>query len=61
CRNAPLSVRAAKMAAVQGADLPLQAGLALENQLWGALRDTQDRAEGRRAFTEKREPIWRGC
>lgn len=59
CANAPLSVRAAKMAAVQGADIPLEAGLALENQLWGSLRDTEDRAEGRTAFVEKRPPQWR--
>ncbi len=60
CENAPLSVRAAKMAVVQGGDLPLPAGLALENQLWGALRDTEDRLEGRAAFAEKRKPQWKG-
>jgi enoyl-CoA hydratase/carnithine racemase len=58
CEAAPLSVRAAKMAAVRGAELPLEAGLELENQLWGALRDTEDRTEGRQAFAEKREPQW---
>jgi len=58
CRAAPLSVRAAKLAATRGADLPLEAGLALEDQLWGALRDTEDRLEGRRAFAEKRPPKW---
>lgn len=60
CQNAPLSVRAAKMAVVQGTQMPLAAGLALENQLWGALRDTEDRLEGRAAFAEKRQPQWRG-
>lgn len=60
CENAPLSVRAAKMAVVQGLDVPLAAGLLLENQLWGALRDTEDRLEGRRAFAEKRKPSYRG-
>jgi E-phenylitaconyl-CoA hydratase len=59
CAAAPLSVRAAKMAATQGAGLPLRDGLALENQLWGALRDTEDRLEGRQAFAEKRPPRWR--
>ncbi|NEK59584.1 enoyl-CoA hydratase/isomerase family protein [Geodermatophilus sabuli] len=59
CAAAPLSVRAAKMAATAGASLPLRDGLALENQLWGALRDTEDRLEGRQAFAEKRPPRWR--
>ena len=52
CQAAPLSVRAAKMAAIRGAGLPLDAGLELENQLWGSLRDTEDRREGRTAFAE---------
>ncbi len=60
CENAPLSVRAAKMAALQGLNVPLPSGLQLEHQLWGILRDTQDRLEGRRAFAEKRQPEWRG-
>ena len=60
CENGPLAVRAAKMAALQGLNLPLQAGLLLEHQLWGILRDTEDRQEGRRAFAEKRKPAYRG-
>ena len=60
CQAAPLSVRAAKMAAIRGAGLPLDAGLELENQLWGSLRDTEDRREGRTAFAEKRAPRWLG-
>lgn len=59
CEAAPLSVRAAKYAVDRGTDLPLAAGLELENQLWGALRDTEDRLEGRTAFAEKRPPQWR--
>jgi E-phenylitaconyl-CoA hydratase/naphthyl-2-hydroxymethylsuccinyl-CoA hydratase len=58
CEAAPLSVRAAKFAVTRGAELPLAAGLELENQLWGALRDTEDRLEGRAAFAEKRPPKW---
>lgn len=60
CQNAPLAVRAVKMAA-RGADgLPLADGLRLEDLLFGVLRDTEDRAEGRRAFKEKRKPQYRG-
>lgn len=57
---APLSVRAAKVAATNGRDLPLRDGLLLETQLGGLLRDTEDRLEGRAAFAEKRKPAWKG-
>lgn len=58
--NAPLSVKAAKQAAVMGLDLPLEHGIAFSHLLWGALRDTEDRKEGFKAFGEKREPQWQG-
>lgn len=58
--NAPLAVRAAKRLVNQGADLPLGAALAAERTAWGLLRDTEDRLEGRRAFAEKRLPVYRG-
>ncbi len=60
CDNAPLSVRAAKHAATRGAEMSLADGLALEQAYFGILRDTDDRAEGRRAFAEKRKPNYRG-
>lgn len=60
CDNAPLSVRAAKLAATRGAEMPLADGLALEQAFFGLLRDTEDRAEGRRAFAEKRKPDYKG-
>jgi len=58
--NAPLSVRATRLAAQAGLDLPLDQGLAYERHLWGLVRATQDRAEGRRAFREGRPPQYRG-
>ncbi len=58
--NAPLSVKAAKQAVVVGSDLPVKQGSTLENLLWGLLRDTEDRIEGRRAFAEKRAPEYKG-
>ncbi len=60
CENGPLAVRAAKMAALEGLNVPLRSGLLLESQLWGILRDTEDRIEGRKAFGEKRPPNYRG-
>jgi E-phenylitaconyl-CoA hydratase len=58
--NAPLAMAAAKRLAVTGRELSLPAGLELERQAFGLLRDTEDRLEGRRAFGEKRAPVFRG-
>lgn len=54
--NAPLAVRALKRVVKTGIDLPLSAALELEQSVWGILRDTEDRIEGRKAFAEKRAP-----
>ncbi|MBI5588858.1 MAG: enoyl-CoA hydratase/isomerase family protein [Deltaproteobacteria bacterium] len=58
--NAPLSVKAAKQAVHMGLDMPLEHGIAFSHLLWGALRDTEDRKEGFKAFSEKRSPEWQG-
>jgi E-phenylitaconyl-CoA hydratase len=58
--NAPLAVRAVKRLVQQGADMPLATAVGVENYVWGLLRDTEDRIEGRRAFQEKRPPEYRG-
>ena len=58
--NAPLAVAAAKRLAQIGHELPLAAGLELEQQSFGNLRDSEDRIEGRRAFAEKRAPSFQG-
>ena len=58
--NAPLAVRAVKHLTVTGADLPLEAGIRAERMAWGVLRNTEDRIEGRKAFAEKRTPVYRG-
>jgi E-phenylitaconyl-CoA hydratase len=59
-QNAPLSVRAVKRLVQQGRDMPLQRAMETENYVWGILRDTEDRIEGRRAFQEKRQPVYKG-
>lgn len=59
CQNAPLAVRAIKKALDASDVLSLDDGLAYEQLLWGALRDSEDRLEGRRAFAEKRPPVYR--
>lgn len=56
----PLAVAAALRAIDAAFALPLAEGLAAERALFIDLFDTEDRAEGMRAFTEKRPPTWRG-
>ena len=58
--NAPLSVQMTRKAIRDGLDMPLAQGLALERTLFTIIRDTQDRAEGRAAFREKRKPDFKG-
>jgi E-phenylitaconyl-CoA hydratase len=58
--NAPLAVRAVKRLVYRGADITLEAGIEAERMAWGILRNTQDRIEGRKAFQEKRKPVFRG-
>ena len=58
--NAPLAMTAAKRLAMTGRELPLAGGLELERQAFGVLRDSEDRLEGRRAFADKRAPLFRG-
>jgi len=59
-RNAPVSLRQAKRAIDGGFHLPLEDALALENRLYQACLDTQDRLEALRAFAEKRPPVFTG-
>lgn len=57
---APLSLRAAKLAGRAGMEHAGEPGLALERALWAFLSTTEDRAEGRAAFKEKRQPRYKG-
>ena len=58
--NAPLSVRALKRSILMGMDMPLAHALEMDKYVYGLLRDTEDRLEGRKAFAEKRKPVYRG-
>ncbi len=57
---APLSLRAATLAGRAAASGGMEDGLVLERSLWATLSMSEDRAEGRAAFREKREPHYRG-
>lgn len=58
--RAPLGVRRAKEAAYRGRDETLEHGLRTEMLLSRLLAGTADLEEGRRAFLERRDPVWTG-
>jgi len=59
-RGAPIALAYLKEAVRQGGDLPLDHALRLEWDLAVLLETTRDRAEGIRAFLEKRPPHFTG-
>jgi enoyl-CoA hydratase/carnithine racemase len=56
----PLALRYAKEAMVRGMDMPLDQALRFETDLTVILQTTADRAEGVRAFLDKRPPRFEG-
>ncbi len=58
--NGPLALGLVMDAVNVGLDSPLEAGLEFEASAFGASAATQDRAEGTRAFLEKRRPAFAG-
>ena len=56
--NSPVAVRTAKRAIRLGAGVDLASGLEIEDSAWRTAATSPDRAEGIRAFVEKREPEW---
>ncbi len=58
--QAPLAIEKCLEAVHTGYDLPLRQALAHEAALFGLCCGTADKAEGTRAFLEKRVPVWKG-
>ncbi len=56
--NSPVGVRNAKHALRTGIELPLTAGLDVEDSACRATAFSADRVEGIRAFAERRKPQW---
>lgn len=58
--NGPAALRFVKEAVNQGLQLSLEEGLRLETDLALLLGTTEDAEEGRKAFLEKRQPLFKG-
>lgn len=58
CKRGPRALRLAKAAIDNGCQTSLDTGLDIEQAYYGQLLDSADRAEGMRAFSEKREPVY---
>lgn len=58
--KSPVGIRNAKKAMRIGQGTDLRAGLEIEDACWRATAFSPDRAEGVRAFAEKRAPDWPG-
>lgn len=58
--NAPLAVQAAKELAIRAREMPLTTGLRMEQLVNRMLAFTDDAVEGPRAFSEKRQPDFKG-
>jgi enoyl-CoA hydratase/carnithine racemase len=59
-RNAPISVRQAKLAISRGVNMSLWDGLVVETEAYYRMVPTEDRREGIAAFNEKRAAKFQG-
>ncbi len=58
--QAPLAIAETLRVVDEGLGLPLDLALLREADRFGHLCDTADKAEGTKAFLEKRHPVWKG-
>src|SRR5258708_4859527 len=57
--QAPLAISEVLQVVDEGINLPLDLALQRESERFGRLCGTADKAEGTKAFLEKRTPIWK--
>jgi len=60
CTNAPLAVWGTKMGILQGLGLPIPQAEEIAAGYLEIVEQSEDHAEGPRAFLEKRKPVWKG-
>jgi E-phenylitaconyl-CoA hydratase len=59
-KNAPLATQATKELVIRSQSLPLEQGIRLEFAFSEIIRNTEDAREGPAAFSEKRNPVYKG-
>ena len=59
-QKAPVAIKVAKALINKGAEISLDAAIALEREGFGVAASTEDLQEGVAAFTEKRKPTFKG-
>lgn len=59
--KAPIAIQQAKAAINVGSDVDLQDGCRYESEAFAVTFGSEDRAEGMRAFLDKRRPLFRGA
>ncbi len=58
--NGPLAVQGTKRILTEGGQWPAEEAFARQWEVYAPIRSSEDAREGALAFTEKREPVWRG-
>ena len=59
CKASPIAVREAKRSIDSALGVPIDQGMAIEDESWEVVIQTEDRSEGIAAFNEKRDPQWK--
>ena len=59
CKASPIAVREAKRSIDAALGVPIDEGMAIEDESWEVVIQTEDRSEGIAAFNEKRDPQWK--